>query len=271
MKLVDAKPKELKGKSGVYKLSLGGHLYIGSSKDLYQRLQEHRRDLRNNAHPVKELQELVNNSTLDNVELEILEFCEPEKRLIQESYWIKTLNADLNSQDPLTHELSEASKQKLSKSIKKGLEEGKYKQWADKCPVEVYDYFGDYITEYASKEDAMKKLNWDKDTIQKLASGYNKGISRNGIRLRYKSSTVAPKKFSVNPQYLGKYYNFYYIDDSGSEQVAFHDVKDLYKFMADQLVNKKTSITIYPKLKNAVNLGNSSTEDNLNPSTPEME
>lgn len=32
--------KELSKKSGIYKLSCGGHLYIGSSKSLYSRLIE---------------------------------------------------------------------------------------------------------------------------------------------------------------------------------------------------------------------------------------
>ncbi len=37
--------KALGGKSGVYKLSAGGHIYVGSSKNLYARLAEHRSDL----------------------------------------------------------------------------------------------------------------------------------------------------------------------------------------------------------------------------------
>ena len=37
--------KELGKKSGIYKLKNGGHIYIGSSKNLYSRLIEHRTDL----------------------------------------------------------------------------------------------------------------------------------------------------------------------------------------------------------------------------------
>jgi hypothetical protein len=95
----------------------------------------------------------------------------------------------------------------------------------------------------------MKKLNMTKNQIQSLAGGYKKGVSARGIRLRYSDSSVPVQKFEINPQYLGKYYDFYYIDDEGNEQLAFHDVKDLYSFMANQLIKKKSSITIYPKLK----------------------
>ena len=45
--------KELNNKSGIYKFSAGGHIYIGSSKNLYARLAEHRADLKEIAVYVK--------------------------------------------------------------------------------------------------------------------------------------------------------------------------------------------------------------------------
>ena len=46
----------------------------------------------------------------------------------------------MNLQDPITHELSEQSKLKLSTSIKSGRIQGKYKTKYDFCKIECYDY-----------------------------------------------------------------------------------------------------------------------------------
>lgn len=131
----------------------------------------------------------------------------------------------MNLKDPITNELSEVSKQKLSNSIKQGISQGKYKTKFDFCKVECYDYFGNYITTFANKEDAAKKLNISKRDVQKLASGYKKGVT-NGIRLRYSDSEVPIQSFPINPQYIGKYYDFYYKSEDGSEKLAFSNVRD---------------------------------------------
>ena len=47
--------KELKNKSGIYKLISGKHTYVGSSKNLYSRLTEHKSDLINNQHFYKHI------------------------------------------------------------------------------------------------------------------------------------------------------------------------------------------------------------------------
>lgn len=271
MNLYELSNKTLGKKSGIYKLSAGGHIYIGSSKNLYARLIEHRRDLSKNKHNNQFLQNVCNKYGIENIDVEIVEYCLPEERIKKESEWIKALNADINQADPFTHELSESAKQKLGASVKAGRLAGKYKTKYDLHPVECYDYFGDYICTYQDKQEASEKLGIDKNTVNRLASGYKKGLSINGIRLRYSDSTVPVQQFPINPQYLGKYYDFYYLDEEGNEQIAFHSVKDLYSFISKQLMNKKTSITIYPKLKlreSAKILDN--IEDNANPSTTEM-
>lgn len=42
--------KDLKGKTGVYLILIGPHKYVGSSKNLYKRLCDHRAKLNRNAH-----------------------------------------------------------------------------------------------------------------------------------------------------------------------------------------------------------------------------
>lgn len=78
--------KELSKKSGIYKLSCGGHLYIGSSKSLYSRLMEHRMDLLNNKHSNDFLQRVSNKYGIQNIVVEILEFCDPQIRIKREKY-----------------------------------------------------------------------------------------------------------------------------------------------------------------------------------------
>lgn len=264
--------KELGNKSGVYKLSVANHIYVGSSKSLYHRLIEHRRDLSKDEHPNQFLQNVCNKYGIANINIEILEYCTPEDRIVNEAKWIKKLNADLNFKDPQTNKLSEYSKQKLSKSIKEGRLAGKYKTKFDLHEVECYDYFGDYVCTFIDKTDAAEKLNIDTKTVHRLASGYKKGVTINGIRLRYSDSTVPVQSFEINTQYLGKHYNFYYKDENGNEQIAFTSIKDIYPFLAKQLVQKKESITIYPKLKlrESGKLLTDNAEDNPNPSIAEM-
>lgn len=249
MNLYELSCNELRKKSGVYKLSAGGHIYIGSSKNLYYRLLEHRRDLANNRHDNKFLQNVSNKYGIENLDVEIVEFCEPEERINRESFWIKELKADINQTDPIIHELSEESKQKLSNSIKQGILEGKYKTKFDLHEIECYDYLGNYMCTYENKDDAAEKLNMTKDDIQRLAGGYKKGLSKGGVRLRYSDSVVPVQKFDINRQYLGRHYNFYYIDENGKEKLAFHDVKDMYPFFAQQIINGSTKIEIIPKVK----------------------
>lgn len=77
---------DLKNKSGIYKLSIGGHIYVGSSKDLYSRLKEHRSDLKYQKHNNTFLQNVFNKDGIDNLDFEILEYCEPDIRIEREKF-----------------------------------------------------------------------------------------------------------------------------------------------------------------------------------------
>lgn len=80
------KSKDLSFKSGVYKLSTGGHIYVGSSKNLYSRLAEHRTDLKLNRHSNQFLQNVYNKSDINNFRIDIIEFCNPDIRIEREAY-----------------------------------------------------------------------------------------------------------------------------------------------------------------------------------------
>lgn len=78
--------KELMNKSGIYKLSAGGHVYIGSSKNLYARLTEHKTDLYNKKHSNLFLQSVSNKYGVENIRVDIIEYCDPKDRITREKY-----------------------------------------------------------------------------------------------------------------------------------------------------------------------------------------
>ena len=237
--------KQLKCKSGVYAIYCNDKFYIGSSKSLYSRLLEHRQKLCNNYHSNDFMQKAFNKYGIENFSYEILEYCPEDVRIKREKHYIDTLKPDFNLQlDPVLKTLSVYSKQKLSKSILSGRKAGKYKTKYDYTPVEVYDYFGNYIKTYENKEIAAKELGLTKKIIQTLAGAYLKGRSRKGIRLRYANSTVPITKFDVDPKYLGKHFDFY-----SNGEYAFSSVKNVWEFFSKEILKGKTKFEIELKIK----------------------
>lgn len=237
--------KTLKNQSGIYKINCLNRFYIGSSKSLYSRLLEHRQKLINGYHSNDFLQKAFNKHGIQKFTVEILEFCDPIIRIEREKYYIDTLKPDFNLQlDPVLKTLSVYSKQKLSKSILKGRLKGKYKTKFDCTPIEVYDYLGNYVITYDNKETAAKELGITTKTVQTLAGAYLKGRARQGIRLRYSNSKAPVKKFDIDPNYLGRHFDFYYKD-----QFAFNSVKNVWQFFAEKIMQGETKFEIEIKLK----------------------
>lgn len=269
---------DLQKRCGIYRLSIAEHSYIGSSKNLYARLAEHRTDLRYNRHSNSFLQKAVNKYGLESVVIDIVELCERDVRTEREAYWIKELKSDMNLKDPVTYELSEESKKKLSESIRKGREMGKYVTYFQTSTIECYDYFGDYITTYSTKEEAATACNITiKDVINCLgaykhgtkANGTSIGKAVNGYRFRYSCSRVPVRKFGIHPQRVGQIFRFYYEDEKGNREIAFSNVRECWEFFTEHCRDKK--ITIIPVLKSRESWDIRQKSDNHNGSTSEME
>ena len=259
----DLSSKELGRKSGVYKLSVANHIYIGSSKSLYSRLAEHRTDLFNRRHSNEFLQRVCNKYGIENIRVDIVEFCPPEKRLEREKYWIDTLQADMNMQDPVDHTLCEESRKKLSKSVREGIAKGKYKKKYDFAKIECYDYFGDYITSYDTKEEAAEACGLSVRDVSNCLSAYKHGTRANGksigkavhgYRFRYSCSNIPPMKFDIRPLEVGRYFSFYYTDENGKQQKAFSCVKDCWEFFSKHCKDKQIVITPVLKSRESGNL-----------------
>lgn len=250
MKNSEFKPSEYIGKSGIYKLSIGGHIYVGSSKNLANRLIEHRSDLNHNQHSNQFLQNCFNKYGKDNLEIDILEYCDPEIRFDREKYWIDTLKSDLNAVDPkYIPPLTDQQKITLQESAKIA-REIRSNQLLTETAIECYDYLGEYIQTFKNVVEAAKYFNTRADVIQKACSGYKKGLSCRGYRLRYENSKVPVQKFPLDSNQIGRRLDFYYIDDEGNEHLAFTNIKNVYKFFAEQVTkNKNKPIILIPKTK----------------------
>ncbi len=90
MQLLNTKPTHLKNKSGIYKITCKSNnkSYIGSSVNLYERLQRHLRDLSKQRHCNYYLQRAFDKYGVDNFTYEILEYVDEDTILIREQYYI---------------------------------------------------------------------------------------------------------------------------------------------------------------------------------------
>lgn len=80
-------------KSGIYKITnlINKKIYIGSAVDLNKRKREHFSTLKVNTHFNDYLQRSFNKYGIENFKWEILEFCDPEKCIGREQYYLDTL------------------------------------------------------------------------------------------------------------------------------------------------------------------------------------
>ncbi len=80
-------------KSGIYKITneVTGKFYVGSSKDIDQRIAEHKMMLNNNKHVNVILQRSWNKHGCEKFSFTVLEECEPEQCIEREQYYLDLL------------------------------------------------------------------------------------------------------------------------------------------------------------------------------------
>ena len=99
--------KSLKGQAGIYKISIGPHIYVGQSINLHSRLKTHKSQLKSGNHPNYRVQESYNHYGKFALVIEVLLIINNNdtttqdinnKLNLMESNYIKELHADLNIQ-----------------------------------------------------------------------------------------------------------------------------------------------------------------------------
>lgn len=169
--------------SGIYKITCLGNnkIYIGSAsstkakskskKGFFCRWSHHLRQLKQNKHHNKPMQNAYNKYGEENFVFEILEFCEPHLCIKREQYYLDLLqpfgekgfnickNSLVNNKN-----FTEDHRLKLSlalKGKKRNLDD--VKKWSN--PVRQYDLDGNFIAEYYSISEASRITNIQRQDI----------------------------------------------------------------------------------------------------------
>ena len=165
----------LRFKAGVYSIfnTENGKRYIGSSKDLYNRLHEHYHNLRFDKSHNKHLQNAWDKYGKDKFIFNILEFCDEDVRFEREQYYIDLMkpeyNFSLQVQANTNRVISNDIKQKISNTLKEKYATGELKPFIRK-DIQIHNYVYDIINWklagiFSSYTDTAKALQVDRDTI----------------------------------------------------------------------------------------------------------
>lgn len=173
--------------SGVYCISIKEHFYIGSSKNIQQRIAQHRKKLRGCKHQSK-FQIYYGLYGETEMYISILEMCDPDVLKSREKYWIEALNPDINFD-----RINTTNPQKI---LYNGVGSKKVYQ---------YDLEGNYIAEFPSVQEAGRYLNIYPRTIGLCAiKKYAQYKSANGYQWSYDKLDKMPKYINNSDKAVNK-------------------------------------------------------------------
>ena len=220
--------------SGVYCIlnTVNQKRYIGSSNNCYLRLMDHRAELRANVHANKHLQNAYNKYGESVFTCFVVEFCDEDKRLEREKYYIDLFNAEYNIiKNPIEITISEESRKKMSESRKKGFANGTIKAYQSK-EIHQYDLQGNYLKSYNSQKEACKAIGMHESTIIRYFQ-YHYSHCR-GYLWSYE------KKDKIPPQYKNKKDNSFL-----NKQVIVENIltKEKQEFPSIKDCSKKFNVT----------------------------
>lgn len=133
--------------------------YIGSSKNVYNRLHKHRTLLVKSKHENIKLQNAVNKYSIDKFICYLLEVCSEEKLTIREQHWIDVLKPEYNiTLEVIRNILSEESRIKISSTLKERYDNGSITP-VRVTKVDVYSFKGEFIKTFNSITECSKELN----------------------------------------------------------------------------------------------------------------
>lgn len=135
-----------KGGPGVYIIQnkVNNKVYIGASRDVYNRLCMHKWKLRINTHHNLHLQSAFNKYGEDNFVFDTLEDCKEEFIFSQENYWCNMLNSHNKVYGYNIDPTSPIGKIAVSEETKDRMSMG-----AEKRPIVAYTIYGQFCKEFS--------------------------------------------------------------------------------------------------------------------------
>jgi group I intron endonuclease len=246
-KVNEIKHKVFCNQSGIYKLSIKNHFYIGSSKNLYHRLKEHLSKLRANKHKNPHLQNCFNKYKEDEFVCEILEICSIDILIEKEKYYIDLLNPNINVvRNPINISITKESKKKISKSLKDYFSNNKpyNKKW-DK--IKIFNKNGVFIEELTKQELFLKKYCLTQCQFRIIVSVCAKRKkSYNGFIFQFDFDNEQINKLG-NKNLSKKYY--YEVINKNNEKIKLSSNYKIMKFLAEHSLNVNESVTFTFKQK----------------------
>ncbi len=193
-------------RSGVYKIEnlITGSVYVGASKNIYNRYHTHKCKLKKNIHPCRALNNEYLSLGGDNFLLTVLEYCEINQLSFLENHYCVALapfynKRVLNVETNLGLEIAASRRQAISNTLKEknkllrdaGLPTLNPKNEDKWIPVDAFNEFGVKIGSYPSFTEAARVL-YDRPRYSSHVSKICKGevLSLKGLRFRLKSNNI---------------------------------------------------------------------------------
>ena len=205
---MDKITKELKV-SGIYCIeNITNHkTYIGSSKNIYQRLLKHFALLRYNKHQNAHLQNAWNKYGEDSFRWFILELCDSKELTEKEQYCIDLFGAEYNITRIVERNiLSRESRIKQGETRRRLHQEGKLEWNFNPVTLYVYDLDGKLLfSNPLGLKDTAKRLGISPSSICRVTNGTYQQCK--GYRFSYKLETLPPLNIK-SVQQNTKYQNY---------------------------------------------------------------
>ena len=200
--------KELKV-SGIYCIeNITNHkTYIGSSKNIYQRLLKHFALLRHNKHQNAHLQNAWNKYGENSFRWFILELCDSKELTEKEQYCIDLFGAEYNITRIIERNiLSRESRIKQGETRRRLHQEGKLEWNFNPVTLYVYDLDGKLLfSNPLGLKDTARRLGISPSSICRVTNGTYQQCK--GYRFSYKLETLLPLNIK-SVQQNTKYQNY---------------------------------------------------------------
>lgn len=189
-------------KAGIYCIenTKNKKVYIGSSKNIYQRLLKHFALLRHNKHQNGHLQNAWNKYGEDVFRWYVLEFCSEDKLTKTEQLCIDLFGAEYNITRIVERNiLSEESRTKQGNTRRRLHQEGKLEWNFNPVPLYVYDLDGNFLfMNPLGVKDTASKLGISASSICRVTNGTYSQCK--GYRFSYKLENLPPITVNSNKQ-----------------------------------------------------------------------